>query len=173
MFLLTFEVVKHPPYHLPKFTKKSHFRKSHQLCLLSTTVGWFVRPQRSPIFFRDMLAFSGMNRWKNLNFKCLKFQFSFYHHGKSKSNYPKATPDHGGQSSLNKALFVGVNVALGGVNVPYVPLDFPQFFVHYEIPRPGFSGYFPRCCHFAGTSWPWMSMRRSWRMVNAIPRTDL
>ena len=40
----------------PNSPRKSHFRTSHQLCLLSTTVGWFVRPQRSPIFFRDMLA---------------------------------------------------------------------------------------------------------------------
>ena len=108
----------------PNSPRKCHFRTSHQLCLLSTTVGWFVRPQRSPIFLEICWLFLGMNRWKNLNFKCLKFQFSFYH-GKSKSNYPNATPDHGAQPSLNKALFVGVNVALGGVNVPYVPGKYP------------------------------------------------
>ena len=60
---------------------------------------------------------------EQFEFKCLKFQFSFYH-GNLRVP-PNATPDHGGQSSLNKALFVGVNVALGGVNVPYVPGKYP------------------------------------------------
>ena len=81
-------------------------------------------PNVVQFFLEICWLFLGMNRWKNLNFKCLKFQFSFYH-GKSKSNYPNATPDHGAQPSLNKALFVGVNVALGGVNVPYVPGKYP------------------------------------------------
>ena len=41
-FLLTFEVVKHPPYHLPKFTKKKSF-SDKSLALFVVHNSWLVR----------------------------------------------------------------------------------------------------------------------------------